>query len=66
MLGSSDSSRWIVFYKWKGNFFQRVVLASNAAEAEDIVVDLLIKENKATDCIIVAVAPYLETNYFEK
>lgn len=59
MLGNSNSSRWIVFYKWKGNFYRKTVTAKDEAEAEEIAVKTLIDEGKGTDCILVAIVPEL-------
>lgn len=53
---------WIVFYKWKGNFYRKTVLALNKQEAEDIVVEKLIAEGKGTDSLIIAVIPELGIN----
>ncbi|MDI1473013.1 hypothetical protein QI155_10765 [Thermodesulfovibrio sp. 1176] len=57
---NNNYQNWIVFYKWKGNFYRKTVLAHNKQEAENIVVEKLISEGKGTDCLIIGVTAELD------
>lgn len=59
MSGDNNCFKWVVFYKWKGNFYKKIVVASNESEAEEIAVKNLIDEGKGTDCFLIAIVPEL-------
>lgn len=60
MSTNNDCLKWIVFYKWKGNFYKKTIVAKNEQEAEDKAVNKLIEEGRGTDCLLVAIVPELD------